>query len=99
DAFKQMKNDAIFINIGRGLIVDETALIEALDNKEILACGLDVLTTEPIDHLHPFMGRDNVIITPHIGSASVMTRDNMIQLCVDNIKAVLNHLSPRTPIN
>ncbi|MBE5675251.1 D-glycerate dehydrogenase [Staphylococcus sp. SS87] len=99
DAFKQMKNDAIFINIGRGLIVDETALIEALDNKEILACGLDVLATEPIDHLHPLMGRDNVIITPHIGSASVMTRDNMVQLCIDNIKAVLNHLSPRTPIN
>ncbi|MBE5661837.1 D-glycerate dehydrogenase [Staphylococcus sp. SS21] len=99
DAFKQMKKDAIFINIGRGLIVDETALIEALDNKEILACGLDVLATEPIDHLHPLMGRDNVIITPHIGSASVMTRDNMVQLCIDNIKAVLNHLSPRTPIN
>ena len=99
EAFEQMKNDAIFINIGRGQIVDETALIDALDNKEILACGLDVLANEPIDHTHPLMGRDNVLITPHIGSASVTTRDNMIQLCINNIEAVMTNQVPHTPVN
>lgn len=99
EVFEQMKNDAIFINIGRGQIVDETALIDALDNKEILACGLDVLANEPIDHTHPLMGRDNVLITPHIGSASVTTRDNMIQLCINNIEAVMTNQVPHTPVN
>ncbi|WP_309485148.1 NAD(P)-dependent oxidoreductase, partial [Staphylococcus aureus] len=99
EAFEQMKNDAIFINIGRGQIVDETALIDALDNKEILACGLDVLANEPIDHTHPLMGRDNVLITPHIGSASVTTRDNMIQLCINNIEAVMTNQVPHNPVN
>ncbi|HBC8102052.1 TPA: D-glycerate dehydrogenase [Staphylococcus aureus] len=99
EAFEQMKNDAIFINIGRGQIVDETALIDALDNKEILACGLDVLANEPIDHTHPLMGRDNVLITPHIGSASVTIRDNMIQLCINNIEAVMTNQVPHTPVN
>ncbi|MBO1199395.1 D-glycerate dehydrogenase [Staphylococcus simiae] len=97
-AFKQMKDDAIFINIGRGPIVDEDALVSALQNNEILGCGLDVLTHEPIDNTHPLMHFDNVIVTPHIGSASLQTRDNMIQLCIDNIKAVLELQPAITPV-
>ncbi|MDT4118869.1 D-glycerate dehydrogenase, partial [Staphylococcus aureus] len=54
---------------------------------------------EPIDHTHPLMGRDNVLITPHIGSASVTTRDNMIQLCINNIEAVMTNQVPHTPVN
>lgn len=98
-AFKIMKDDAIFINIGRGLIVDEDALIYALQHKEILGCGLDVLANEPINNSHPLMHFDNVIVTPHIGSASIKTRDNMIQLCIDNIKEVLEEHPAITPLN
>lgn len=98
NTFKVMKNDAIFINIGRGAVVDEDALIDAIQNKEILGCGLDVLRHEPIDANHPLLKFENVVIVPHIGSASRQTRDRMVQLCVDNIEAVLNHQSPITPV-
>ncbi|WP_432732291.1 2-hydroxyacid dehydrogenase [Staphylococcus capitis] len=97
-AFNLMKNDAIFINIGRGAIVDETALVEALRNHTILGCGLDVLRQEPIDMNHPLLKLDNAVIVPHIGSASRLTRDRMVQLCVNNILAVLNHQLPITPV-
>ncbi|CQD34801.1 D-glycerate dehydrogenase [Staphylococcus capitis] len=97
-AFNLMKNDAIFINIGRGAIVDETALVEALRNHTILGCGLDVLRQEPIDVNHPLLKLDNAVIVPHIGSASRFTRDRMVQLCVNNILAVLNHQLPITPV-
>ncbi|MCG7339452.1 D-glycerate dehydrogenase [Staphylococcus sp. ACRSN] len=98
-AFKKMKNDAIFINIGRGAVVDENALVSALQNGEIAACGLDVLRKEPIDMSHPLLSMKNAIIVPHIGSASVITRNRMIQLCVDNIRLVLNGKSAKTPIS
>ena len=97
-AINLMKNDAIFINIGRGAIVDETALVEALRNHTILGCGLDVLRQEPIDVNHPLLKLDNAVIVPHIGSASRLTRDRMVQLCVNNILAVLNHQLPITPV-
>lgn len=97
-AFNLMKNDAIFINIGRGAIVDETALVEALRNHTILGCGLDVLRQEPIDVNHPLLKLDNAVIVPHIGSASRLTRDRMVQLCVNNILAILNHQLPITPV-
>ena len=98
NAFKMMKNDAIFINIGRGAVVDEEALVKALQNGEIKACGLDVLREEPIDMNHPLLSMDNATILPHIGSASVITRDRMIQLCIDNIKLVLSENEPKTPV-
>ncbi|PTF04340.1 D-glycerate dehydrogenase [Staphylococcus devriesei] len=97
-AFSKMKKDAIFINIGRGAIVDEEALVNALNNNEIGGCGLDVLREEPVRLDHPLLKMQNVVILPHIGSASVVTRDRMIQLCVDNIKAVLQGRAPETPV-
>jgi D-3-phosphoglycerate dehydrogenase len=63
--FKLMKNSAILINISRGPIVDEAALVHALQNKEIAAAGLDVFEVEPIDKANPLMEMDNVIVTPH----------------------------------
>ncbi|KRG09050.1 2-hydroxyacid dehydrogenase [Staphylococcus sp. NAM3COL9] len=98
-AFKKMKNDAIFINIGRGAVVDEQALVNALQDGEIAACGLDVLRQEPIDMTHPLLSMKNAVILPHIGSASVVTRNRMIQLCVDNIRLVLSHKNAKTPIS
>lgn len=99
DAFKKMKNDAIFINIGRGAVVDEEALVNALQDGEIAACGLDVLRQEPIEVTHPLLSMKNAVILPHIGSASVVTRNRMIQLCVDNIRLVLSHKNAKTPIS
>ena len=63
--FKLMKSSAILINISRGPIVDEAALVYALQNKEIAAAGLDVFEVEPIDKANPLMTMDNVIVTPH----------------------------------
>ena len=98
-AFEKMKSDSIFINIGRGAIVNEEDLVNALNKGQLLACGLDVLEQEPIDMDHPLLKMPNAVILPHIGSASENTRNNMIQLCVDNIKAVLNNKSAITPVN
>ncbi|MDG0843190.1 D-glycerate dehydrogenase [Staphylococcus equorum] len=98
-AFKKMKNNAIFINIGRGAVVDEQALVNALQDGEIAACGLDVLRQEPIEMTHPLLSMKNAVIVPHIGSASVLTRNRMIQLCVDNIRLVLSHKNAKTPIS
>jgi glyoxylate reductase len=98
-AFEKMKKEAIFINIGRGAVVDEDALIHALNEGQIWACGLDVLREEPIDMANPLLNMKNVVIVPHIGSASIVTRDRMIQLCVDNIKLVLAGQAPLTPVS
>ena len=98
-AFEKMKSDSIFINIGRGAIVNEEDLVNALNKGQLLACGLDVLEQEPIAMDHPLLKMPNAVILPHIGSASENTRNNMIQLCVDNIKAVLNDKPAITPVN
>lgn len=86
EAFKRMKKSAVFINAGRGQTMDEEALYNALVNKEIAAAGLDVFEQEPIRKDHPLMTFKNVVCLPHIGSASVETRENMIKLCFDNFK-------------
>ncbi|QIH75445.1 D-glycerate dehydrogenase [Macrococcoides canis] len=84
EAFKKMKNSAIFINIGRGAHVVEQDLLHAIQTDEIYAAGLDVLETEPIANDHPFLREPRITVLPHIGSASKDTRDAMIQLCIDN---------------
>lgn len=66
EALKKMKNTAYLINTGRGPIIDEKALIEALKTKEIAGAGLDVLETEPIENDNPLLEMENVIITPHV---------------------------------
>lgn len=82
-----------------GAIVNENDLVHALNTGQILACGLDVLEQEPIEEQHPLLKMPNVVIVPHIGSASEYTRDRMVQLCVDNIKAVLNNEPAITPVS
>lgn len=98
-SFKKMKSSAIFINVSRGQVVNEAALFSALKNKEIAACGLDVFDQEPIGSDHPLNTLPNAVLMPHIGSASYQTRVDMIQLCLDNIKAVLQGEKPKTPVN
>lgn len=99
DTFKKMKNSAIFINVGRGLSVNEEDLEEALVNGEIAACGLDVFEKEPIGADHPLLALSNVVALPHIGSASTETRSIMIELCIANIIAILTGKEPKTLVN
>ena len=89
--------DGILINMARGSVVDEPALIEALKDKRIMAAGLDVYVNEP-DVPAELIGMDNVVLFPHLGSASVYTRDRMDQLVVDNIAAWAAGKPPLTPV-
>lgn len=98
EAFKKMKNSAIFINASRGVNVQEDDLYQAIVNKEIRAAGLDVFEKEPIGHEHPLMSLDQVICLPHIGSASVETRETMIRLCLENMDLVLQGEKAMTPV-
>lgn len=97
-AFKKMKQTAVFINVSRGAVVNEDALYNALKTGEITAAGLDVFKEEPIAASHRFVGLKNAVLLPHIGSASVATRTNMIQLCLENIGNVLNGKVPKTEV-
>lgn len=98
-AFSKMKKSAIFINAGRGLVVDEEALIHALRNKEIAGAGLDVFSHEPIDQNHPLLQFENVVALPHIGSASMETRDKMMALAIENISNVMKGNLPEVYVN
>lgn len=97
-AFAKMKSTAIFINISRGATVDEAALFEALQTKQIKAAGLDVYKEEPIGKDHPLMTLDNAVCLPHIGSSSEETRTIMIKQCLENIEAVIDGKEPQTPV-
>lgn len=97
-AFEKMKTSAIFINASRGGVVDEQALYKALCTGEITAAGLDVFKHEPIDSTHPLASLSNVVLLPHIGSASVRTRERMLQLCLENISRVCKGEVPLTVV-
>lgn len=87
----------IFINMARGSIVDEPALLAALKSNTILAAGLDVFWNEP--KVNPeLLTLPNVTLLPHVGSASVYTRDQMGQLVVDNLLAYRDRKPPKTPV-
>ena len=83
--FEKMKKSAIFINAGRGPVVDEQALIAALKNGEIHAAGLDVFEQEPLPASSELLKLPNVVALPHIGSATHETRYNMAACAVDNL--------------
>jgi phosphogluconate 2-dehydrogenase/gluconate 2-dehydrogenase len=87
--FGLMKRSAIFINASRGRIVDEAALIRALQEKTIHAAGLDVFEVEPLPADSPLLSLSNVVALPHIGSATHETRLAMAELAVDNLIAGL----------
>ncbi|NJP38277.1 2-hydroxyacid dehydrogenase [Alkalicoccus luteus] len=94
-----MKPEAHLINIGRGPLVDEQALYEALKNKELAGAGLDVFEEEPIRASHPLLELPQVTALPHIGSATTSTRNEMIRLAARNIAGVLSGEGALTQVN
>lgn len=89
DQFARMKSTAYFVNASRGSVVDMNALYDALATKKIAYAALDVTDPEPIPSDHPLLALPNILITPHIGSATVETRNKMANLTADNLLAGL----------
>ncbi len=96
--FRQMKPNAVLVNAARGPVVDERALAEALEAREIFAAGLDVFEREP--EVEPgLLASPWVVVAPHLGSATVGTRFAMGMLAVDNVLAALRGRQPPTLVN
>jgi lactate dehydrogenase-like 2-hydroxyacid dehydrogenase len=94
---KALGPEGILINLARGSVVDEPALLMALREKTILAAGLDVFWNEP--NVDPaFLLLDNVTLLPHVGSASIYTRNGMGQMVVDNLVALATGKTPPSPV-
>lgn len=96
--FALMQKHAVFVNIARGSVVDEQALTEALQNRQIFAAGLDVYQKEPLQQ-SPLFELDNVVTLPHIGSATVETRKKMAELAFQNLVDALEQRTPRYLVN
>jgi len=91
---KLMKKDAYLINTSRGRVIDENALYRALKEGWIAGAGLDVFVREPLPSDSPLLELKNVVLTPHIGSATIETRRKMAQMDVENVRKVLQGESP-----
>ena len=88
-ALELMKPTAHLINTARGTIVDHDALRRALEDGEIAGAALDVTDPEPLPGDHPLLGARNLIVVPHVGSATVRTRERMAEMAVENLLAAL----------
>jgi glyoxylate reductase len=98
EQFRRMKPTAVLVNSSRGPVIDEGALVEALRAGELFAAGLDVFENEP--EVHPgLLELDNAVVLPHLGSATVETRDAMGMLAIDNVVAALEGRRPPTLLN
>ena len=97
EVFRALGPTGMFVNVGRGSVVDEPALVEALRSGTILSAGLDVFTDEPRVP-QDLIDMDHVVLLPHVGSASVETRRAMGQLVVDNLVAWFAGKGPLTPV-
>jgi glyoxylate reductase len=93
----RMKRSAYLVNASRGPVVDEAALVWALENRLIAGAALDVYEREPELH-QGLLGLENVVLSPHLGSSTIETRTTMSNLAVDNVVAVLTGQPPLTPI-
>jgi len=94
-----MRQAGILVNTSRGGVVDQAALVDALAAGRVGGAGLDVADPEPLPPDHPLYGFDNVVITPHIASASVVTRSRMAEMAAANIIAALAGEAPPNAVN
>jgi D-3-phosphoglycerate dehydrogenase len=90
DEFDLMKSTAILVNVSRGEIVDEAALIKALNDEKISGAGLDVFTEEPLPEGHPLTLAPNTVLTPHIGARTFETMRDIGIACAKNIISVIS---------
>ena len=97
EVLKALGADGIVINMARGSVIDEAALIDALKNRTIFSAGLDVFAKEP-EVPAELLAMDNIVLFPHLGSSSEVTRAAMDQLVVDNILAWASGKPPLTPV-
>jgi glyoxylate reductase len=95
--FEQMKPTAFLINTSRGPVVDEAALVAALEAGKIAGAGLDVYENEPF--IHPGLKRANVVLAPHIASASLETRTKMACIAAENVVALFTGRRPANLLN
>jgi glyoxylate reductase len=92
-----LQETAVLVNTSRGPVVDEAALADALQNGRVFAAGFDVYEEEP--KVHPkLLDLENAVLAPHIGSATVETRDRMAAMAAENLRAVLRGEEPKTPV-
>ncbi|KAI4274285.1 MAG: hypothetical protein LQ337_004045 [Flavoplaca oasis] len=95
--FEKMKDGVVIVNTARGKIIDEEALVEALEQDKVFAAGLDVYEKEP--DVHPgLIESDKAVLMPHVGTATVETQRKMEILVIDNVRNVLQHGSLLTPV-
>jgi len=86
EEFKLMKKRAIIINVGRGMVINSGALVEALNSNRIAGAGLDVTDPEPLPEGHPLWSAKNVFITPHVSAASDVTTERRVMVFIDLLK-------------
>ncbi len=99
EQFAKMKPSSVFVNTARGPVVDQNALYEALRDRRIAAAGIDVFEIEPLPLGDPLLSLDNVVLLPHIGSASIETRTKMAVLAAHNLVAGLRGEPLPHPVN
>lgn len=97
--FDRMKRDAVLINTARGPVIDQEALLAALREGRIGGAGLDVFESEPLPSDHALLAMANVVVAPHLGSATLETRTRMSDLAVDNLLAFFGGRRPPCPVN
>lgn len=97
--FRVMKSTAIIINGSRGPVIDESALVQALQKGEILGAGLDVFENEPLEASSDLVSMKNVVLTPHIGSATLATRSLMVEQGIENMLTALKGGKPANILN
>ncbi len=94
----RMKPSSVLINTARGKVVDTEALVRALKEGPLFAAGLDVTDPEPLPQGHPLTELENVVLTPHVGSAGRQTRERMARMVAENLLAVLSGREPPNPV-
>lgn len=92
-----MKNGIVIVNTARGAVIDEAALVDALESKKVRSCGLDVFEEEP--KVHPgLVNNPNVMLLPHMGTWSVETQEKMERWCLENVDMALTEGKLKSPV-